>query len=243
MIGAMARAGARLAEPRYLAAAERAAGFVLVAARGRGGRHAPPRLPRGPRPRGRASSTTTPSSWRACSSCTGRRARSAGWARRCDSPRSRSGGSATRRAAATSRRRADPRLLFRAKPAFDGAVASGNGIAALNAVELSAPHRRPRVGRPRRGDAPGLRRRDGAGPARTRHARARARALAARRPARKASAAAPAKAVPPAAPSAADDLEEEAYEAASSRRPPRLERRRRLEAVPRGDRRSARAGT
>ena len=31
---------------------------------------------------------------------------------------------------------ADPRLLFRAKPAFDGAVASGNGIAALNAVEL-----------------------------------------------------------------------------------------------------------
>ncbi len=29
MIGAMARAGARLAEPRYLAAAERAAGFVL----------------------------------------------------------------------------------------------------------------------------------------------------------------------------------------------------------------------
>jgi hypothetical protein len=31
----------------------------------------------------------------------------------------------------------DPRLLFRSKPAFDGAVASGNGIAALNAVELS----------------------------------------------------------------------------------------------------------
>ena len=29
MIGAMARAGARLAEPRYIAAAERAAGFVL----------------------------------------------------------------------------------------------------------------------------------------------------------------------------------------------------------------------
>ena len=32
----------------------------------------------------------------------------------------------------------DPRLLFRAKPAFDGAVASGNGFAALNLLELAA---------------------------------------------------------------------------------------------------------
>ncbi len=32
----------------------------------------------------------------------------------------------------------DPRLLFRAKPAFDGAVASGNGIAALNLLDLAA---------------------------------------------------------------------------------------------------------
>ena len=31
----------------------------------------------------------------------------------------------------------DPRLLFRARPAFDGAVASGNGVAALNLVELA----------------------------------------------------------------------------------------------------------
>jgi hypothetical protein len=31
----------------------------------------------------------------------------------------------------------DPRLLFRAKPAYDGAVAAGNGIAALNLVELA----------------------------------------------------------------------------------------------------------
>jgi hypothetical protein len=31
----------------------------------------------------------------------------------------------------------DEHLLFRSKPAFDGAVASGNGIAALNAVELA----------------------------------------------------------------------------------------------------------
>ncbi|HKC13625.1 MAG TPA: protein-disulfide reductase DsbD domain-containing protein, partial [Vicinamibacteria bacterium] len=30
----------------------------------------------------------------------------------------------------------DPRLLFRAKPAFDGAVASGNGVAALNLTQL-----------------------------------------------------------------------------------------------------------
>jgi uncharacterized protein YyaL (SSP411 family) len=32
----------------------------------------------------------------------------------------------------------DPRLLFRAKPAFDGAVASGNGTSALNLIELGA---------------------------------------------------------------------------------------------------------
>jgi hypothetical protein len=31
----------------------------------------------------------------------------------------------------------DPRLLFRARPAFDGAVASGNGVAALNLVDLA----------------------------------------------------------------------------------------------------------
>jgi uncharacterized protein YyaL (SSP411 family) len=33
---------------------------------------------------------------------------------------------------------AEPRLLFRAKPAYDGAVASGNGVAALNLLELGA---------------------------------------------------------------------------------------------------------
>jgi uncharacterized protein YyaL (SSP411 family) len=32
----------------------------------------------------------------------------------------------------------DPRLLIRAKPAFDGAVASGNGFAALNLIEIAA---------------------------------------------------------------------------------------------------------
>ncbi len=31
----------------------------------------------------------------------------------------------------------DPRVLFRSKPAYDGAVASGNGIAALNLIELA----------------------------------------------------------------------------------------------------------
>jgi uncharacterized protein YyaL (SSP411 family) len=31
----------------------------------------------------------------------------------------------------------DPRLLFRARPAFDGAVASGNGVAALNLLSLA----------------------------------------------------------------------------------------------------------
>ena len=42
---------------------------------------------------------------------------------------------------------ADPRLLLRAKPGFDGAVASGNGVAALNAIELARLTRRRRCGR------------------------------------------------------------------------------------------------
>jgi uncharacterized protein YyaL (SSP411 family) len=44
---------------------------------------------------------------------------------------------------------ADPRLLVRVKPAYDGAVASGNGVAAANAVELARrtgdPAHRPRA--------------------------------------------------------------------------------------------------
>jgi uncharacterized protein YyaL (SSP411 family) len=40
----------------------------------------------------------------------------------------------------------DPRLLFRARPAFDGAVASGNGVSALNLVELAEITGDPRWG-------------------------------------------------------------------------------------------------
>ena len=38
----------------------------------------------------------------------------------------------------------DPRLLFRARPAFDGAVASGNGVAAMNLVDLAELTGEPR---------------------------------------------------------------------------------------------------
>jgi hypothetical protein len=72
MIGAMARAGALLREPRYTAAAERAAGFVLEDPAGRGLGDAAPHLARGAGERSRRSSTTTRSWSRACSSCTAR---------------------------------------------------------------------------------------------------------------------------------------------------------------------------
>ena len=102
MIAAMARAGARLAEPRYLDAARRAA---RLRAREPGRRRdAPALLARRPRFGARPSSTTTRSSSRACCSCTRRRARPAGSTRRCASPTSRRRGSPTRTAAASSPR-------------------------------------------------------------------------------------------------------------------------------------------
>ena len=57
--------------------------------------------------------------------------------RRCAWPRSRSVASATPKAAAPSRPARTRGCCSASKPAFDGAVASGNGIAALNAVELA----------------------------------------------------------------------------------------------------------
>jgi uncharacterized protein YyaL (SSP411 family) len=134
MIGAMARAGARLAEPRYLAAAERAAGFVLS------------RL---------AADGTLLHAFRAS------RARVPAFlddyaflVEGLLELHGATGGDrwlveAVRLAEEQERRLADvPRggyfgagedehLLFRAKPGFDGAVASGNGVAALNAIELA----------------------------------------------------------------------------------------------------------
>ncbi|HSD28334.1 MAG TPA: DUF255 domain-containing protein [Vicinamibacteria bacterium] len=133
-IGAMARAGARLAEPRYLAAAERAAGFVLsrLAAEGtlvhvyRDGRAQVPAL--------LDDYAFLVEGLLQLYGATGEKR----WLTE-----------AARLAEEQERRLGDPRdggcfaagedehLLFRSKPGFDGAVASGNGVAALNAVELA----------------------------------------------------------------------------------------------------------
>jgi hypothetical protein len=134
MIGAMARAGARLAAPRYVAAAERAALFVLS------------RM---------ASGATLVHALR------GDRAHVPGFLDdyaflvegllqlHAATGEGRWRDEAVRLAEEQERRLGDPvgggwfaagedeRLLVRAKPAFDGAVAAGNGIAARNAVELA----------------------------------------------------------------------------------------------------------
>ncbi len=136
MVGAMARAGARLAEPRYIAAAERAAAFVLS-------RMADPSggtLLHAFR-EGRAHvaaflddyaflvegllqlyAATGDGRWRSAA------------VRLAEEQEQRLGDAEGGGYFAAGR---DERLLFRSKPAFDGAVASGNGIAALNAVELA----------------------------------------------------------------------------------------------------------
>jgi uncharacterized protein YyaL (SSP411 family) len=134
MIGAMARAGARLAEPRYLDAARRAARFVLD--------HL-------------ASGTTLQHSWRKgrasvpaflddyaflvegllqLHSATGESAWLDEAARLADEQQERLGDASGGGFFAAGE---DPRLLFRSKPAFDGAVASGNGISALALIELA----------------------------------------------------------------------------------------------------------
>jgi hypothetical protein len=111
----------------------------------------------------------------------------------------------------------DPRLLVRAKPAFDGAVASGNGIAALNAVRLfqatGDPAWRDRAESTLAAFAGGL---EQAPLAHVTLVRALERLRETERPAassprREAAASSPAPAAAPAASAAA--LEEEAYEA------------------------------
>ena len=213
MIGAMARAGARLAEPRYLAAAERAAGFVLS------------RLvetPGGPLLHsyrdGRAHVPAFLDDYAFLVEGLLELHATTGEKRWLDE--------AVRLAGEQERRLGDPagggwfaagedpRLLVRAKPAFDGAVASGNGIAALNGVELSR-----RTGDPAwasRAEAAILAFAEGLEQAPLAHvtlARALERLLAAPRPQPSATRAAEAEpAVAPA--SAAEALEEEAYAAA-----------------------------
>ena len=134
MIGAMARAGARLAESRYLDAARRAARFVLE---------------------NLAVGETLRHSWRAgrasvpgllddyaflvegllqLHAATGEAAWLDEAVRLADEQEARLGDPEGGGFFAAGE---DKDLLFRAKPAFDGAVASGNGISALNLVELS----------------------------------------------------------------------------------------------------------
>ena len=136
MIGAMARAGARLAEPRYLDAARQAAVFVLDNLVDE-------------------ASGTLLHAWRGRPSAvpallddyaflvegllqlheaTGEVEWAEEAVRLAEEQEARLGDPAAGGFFAAG---ADPRLLFRAKPAFDGAVASGNGISALNLVALA----------------------------------------------------------------------------------------------------------
>jgi hypothetical protein len=136
MIGAMARAGARLAEPRYIAAAERAAGFVLSRmVDGAGGTllHA--------FREGRAHVAAFLDDYAflvegllQLHGATGNGRWLSEAVRLGEEQEGRLGDAEGGGAFAAGQ---DPRLLFRSKPAFDGAVASGNGVAALNAVEMA----------------------------------------------------------------------------------------------------------
>jgi hypothetical protein len=104
----------------------------------------------------------------------------------------------------------DPGLLFRSKPAFDGAVAAGNGVAAINAIDLA--RLTGDASWSDRAEAALLAFAEGMQQAPLAHVtlvRALERLLAAPRAARPAGPA-PAKAAAP----AADALEDEAYEVA-----------------------------
>jgi len=134
MIGAMARGGARLAEPRYIAAAERAAGFVLSRmADGGSLQHA--------FREGRAHVAAFLDDYAflvegllQLHGATGNARWLSEAVRLAGEQESRLGDAEGGGCFAAGH---DPRLLFRSKPAFDGAVASGNGVAALNAIELA----------------------------------------------------------------------------------------------------------
>jgi len=135
MIGAMARSGARLAEPRYLDAARRAAAFVLDTL-------ADPAsgvlLHSWRDGRGRVEAFLDDYAFLVegllqLHGATGELEWAEEAARLAEEQQERLGDPEAGGWFAAGR---DPRLLFRAKPAFDGAVPSGNGTAALNAIEL-----------------------------------------------------------------------------------------------------------
>jgi hypothetical protein len=214
MIGAMSRAGARLAEPRYVAAAERAAAFVLsnlVDGAGGGLLHAY-REGRAHVPAFLDDYAFLVEGLLQLHGATGER-RWLDEAARLAREQERRLGDAEGGGWFSAGE--DEHLLVRAKPAFDGAVASGNGVAALNAVALWRAT--GDVWWAGRAEAAVLAFADGIEQAPLAHvtlARALERLLEAPRPAPTVAAATESKpaAAQPAA--AAEALEEEAYEAA-----------------------------
>jgi hypothetical protein len=136
MVGAMARAGELLAEPRYLSAAKRAADFLLAKLvepesgtllhAWRGGRaHIPAFLD---------DYAFLVEGLLRLHAATGEAPYLAEAVRLHGEQERRLGDAAAGGYFAAGE---DPRLLFRAKPAYDGAVASGNGITVLNLLEMS----------------------------------------------------------------------------------------------------------
>ena len=174
MIGAMSRAGARLAEPRYIAAADaRGALRALPPGRGHGG-GASPRVPRGPRPRVRLPRRLRLPRRGPAGAVRGDRR--AAVARR--------GGAARRGAGTPPRRCREGRLVLGRR----GRAAAGAGEAGLRRsggigqrdrrAEWRRPlagDGRPLVGRAGGGGRPRVRRGDGASAPRARHARQGAR--------------------------------------------------------------------
>ena len=239
--GARRGAARRAALPD--AAARRAADFVLATSRA-GVRHAASRLPRG----GRAHVAAFLDDYAFLIEGLLRLARRDRrerwtWTRPCGCKPSRTRRLGDAEAGGYFAAGDDPRLLFRAKPAFDGAVASGNGIAVLEPDRAGRRTGEGSLPRARRGDARCLRGGHGGGPARaTSRFCARCRAPRGRRPRRGRPAAAPAKAAPP-PPSAPRPLEDEAREAVAVEAPPGERRSGRLAAVHASSSRSARAGT
>jgi len=135
MIAALARGGVLLGEPRYRAAAERAAGFVLAELRGpAGGLLHSWRAGRAQLPAYLDDYAFLVHGLLELHAATGERRWLDEAVRLCDEQERRLGdGEGGGYFVAGD----DPNLLLRAKAAFDGAVASGNGTAALNAVELA----------------------------------------------------------------------------------------------------------
>jgi uncharacterized protein YyaL (SSP411 family) len=134
MVGAMARAGSRLAQPRYLAAAERAADFVLSRLAGAGTLLHAFRDGRAQVPAFLDDYAFLVEGLLQLHGATGDKRWLAEAVRLAEEQERRL---ADPRSGGYFAAGEDPRLLFRSKPAFDAAVPSGNGVATLNAIELA----------------------------------------------------------------------------------------------------------